>query len=319
MNGINTHLSRRTFIFSTAAAVASSIIGRKFPYGPQSADPLHVSIVGFGRHARRFFDGAAESVLYVDAVFDPDPEALQSASAVLKQRQGSLPELIRASRPSLIDQSSSPVLLCSPPDSWPRLIPYLTRHGRPVLAHHSQLFAPPCWSKSLETLSEDPANLLVVGIDPAFPLQAARSFHEFARSRGASTLSYSLWHPGWPVPQLLALHFDCLNAALPRDPFPEDQQWQFLPMAVQADSERTSYPTSRSASCSISATGPGISFGAHLEIGEDTTMTGSSPEYLIQFANFCRSPQAARNHILNRQSELLKRVHASTDDMHLFA
>jgi hypothetical protein len=230
MNYINSPLSRRTFLFSSTAAVASSILHQTFGFlNPCTDCPFHVSIVGFGRHAQRFLDGLTDSVLYIDEVFDPNPVALRSASAVLEQHQHSLPELVRTSSPSAIAQSSSPVLLCSPPHTWPGLIPHLTAHGRPVLAHHTQLFAPTNWTERLHTLLRHSANLLIVGIDPAFPLRLLNSFHSFARSRGAFTSSYSLWHPAWPHAQLLAFHFDCLNAALPQDVSPEDFEWNFLP------------------------------------------------------------------------------------------
>jgi len=320
MNWINPPLSRRTFLFSTAAAVASistaAVVASSILH--QSDEPLHVSIIGFGRHAQRFLDSVTDSVLYVDAVFDPDPLALKSASALLKKRQRFVPELVRTSSPSLIAQSSSPVLLCSPPHTWTALIPDLTAHGRPVLAHHTQLFAPPYWPESLRTLSRPPANLLVVGIDPTFPLHLLKSFHTFARSRGALKPSYSLWHRAWPHSQLLAFHFDCLNAALPQDVSSEDHQWQFLPMAFQPDSTDVASHFSDSASCSISASGPGIAFGAHLEIAGGDSTIASSPGYLIEFAEFCRVRQPARNHILRRQSALLKLVQASTEAMSLF-
>ena len=80
MNFVNSALSRRRFLLSTAAAFASPILR-------QGDDPLHVSIVGFGRHASRFLENAPSSLLYVDAVFDPNPAALRLASTLLKPRQ----------------------------------------------------------------------------------------------------------------------------------------------------------------------------------------------------------------------------------------
>ena len=306
MNSLKSGLSRRTFLFSTAAAVASSVFHK-------ADEPLHVSIVGFGRHARRFFDSVSSSALHIESVFDPDPVALRSASAILKKHQRFPPELVCASHPSLIASSYSPVLLCSPPDTWATLIPYLTAHGRPVLAHHSELFTPPYWPESLDLLSKHPANLLLVGIDPAFPLRLLSSFHRFARSRGAINSSYSLWHPTWSHDQLLAFHFDCVNAALPEDVFPAQDchHWQFLPMAFQPGAVSVTSPLSGGASCSISAAGRGIAFGAKLEIAEHSSVTTSPPDYLIQFANFCRAPQSARNRTIERQSGLLKLVQAS--------
>jgi hypothetical protein len=320
MNWINPHLSRRTFLFSTAAGVASFSTAAAVASSifHQTDQALHVSIIGFGRHAQRFLDSVTDSVLYIDAVFDPDPLALKSASALLKKRQRFLPELVRTSSPSSIAPSSSPVILCSPPHTWAALIPNLTAHGRPVLAHHTQLFAPPYWPESLSTLSRQPANLLVVGIDPTFPLHLLYSFHTFARSRGALNPSYSLWHHTWPQSQLLAFHFDCLNAALPQDVNSVDHQWRFLPMALQPDSPDMVSHLCDSASCSISASGPGIAFGAHLEITGRNSTIASSPGYVLEFANFCRVPQPVRNRILHRQSALLKLVHASTEAMSLF-
>jgi hypothetical protein len=314
MNSIHSTLSRRGFILSTAAAAVSSAFH-------QTEGPLHVSIVGFGRHAQRFLDGVAGSFIHVDAVFDPDPVALRSASALLKHRQLFLPELVRAARPTLIAQSVSPVLLCSPPNTWAALIPHLTAHGRPVLAHHTQLFAAPSWPESLQLLSRQPANLLLVGIDPAFPLHSLRSFHAFARCRGALDASYSLRHAAWPQAQLLAFQFDSLNAALPQDVSYEEHRkhWQFLPMPIHHDFRTPASARPGSGSCSISAAGPGIAFGAHIEITDGTSGVSSSPEYLLRFAEFCRLPQSARDRMLLRQFALLKLVHASTEAMTLFA
>jgi hypothetical protein len=319
MNCITSPLTRRTFLFSTAAVVASPFL--HVTDEPLLTDePLRVSIVGFGRHARRLLDSVTSSVLYVDSVFDPNPLALRSASTLLKQRQRFLPELVRACSPMVLARSSSPVLLCSPPHTWAALIAQLTSHGRPVLAYHTELFAPRYWPESLDLLSHQPANLLLVGIDPAFPLDVLNSFHSFARARGAINSSYSLWHPGWPHAQQLAFHFDCLNAAFPQDVSPEEhrQQWQFLPMPVDRDSQMQGSPFSTSASCTISASGPGIAFGARLEIAEDPSDMPSCPEHLVRFVNFCRVPQAARNRILWRQSALLKLVDASTQAMSIF-
>jgi hypothetical protein len=319
MNGINSPLSRRTFLLSTAATVASSVLQRSFPFEAAATDdPLHVSIVGFGRHAQRLVDSVTNSALCVDAVFDPDPVALGSASTLLQERQRFLPKLVRTSHPALIAQSSSPVLLCSPPHTWAALIPHLTEQRRPVLAHHTQLFANPHWPEILDLLARQSANLFIVGLDPAFPLQSLSSFHTFARSRGAVNSSYSFWHPSWPHSQLLAFHYDCLNAALPPDVSPDNHSLQFLPMAVQPGPPSLASARSGSASCSISAAGPGIAFGAHLEIAEADSMVDSSAEYFIQFANFCRVPQGKRNSILLRQSELLKLVDASTETIDLY-
>ena len=317
MNSIMPPLSRRTFLFSTAAVVASAFLQTD---GPATDEPLHVSIVGFGRHARRFLDGVTPSALLVDSVCDPNLLALRSASTLLKQRQRYLPDLVQAYHPLLLTRSSSPVLLCSPPQTWAALISQLTPHGRPVLAYHSDLFAPRYWPESLDLLSHRSANLLIVGIDPGFPLHALNSFHSFARARGALNSSYSLWHPAWPHAQRLAFYFDCLNAALPQDVSPEEhrQHWQFLPMSLDCDSPNQGSPFSTSASCTISATGPGIAFGAHLEIGEDNSAVTSCAEHLVRFANFCRAPQVAKDSILRRQSALLKLVDASTQAMSIF-
>jgi hypothetical protein len=318
MTWVDSTLSRRTFIFSTATAVASLSTAAALASSifHRNVEPLHVCIVGFGQHAQRFLDAVEESALCVDAVFDPNVLALMSASELLKQRQPFLPELIKTSSPSLSAQSSSPVLLCSPPHTWAVLIPQLTTHGRPVLAHHTQLFAAPYWPDILHTLVDEGANLLVVGIDPTFPIQSVNSFHAFARSRGALNLSYRLYHPMWANSQLLAFHFDCLTAALPQDIEPGDQEWQFLPMAIERNS--SVLPFQASASCSISATGPGIAFGARLRIADDNSIIASSTEYLIQFTKFCRSTQHSRNRVLRRQSALLKLVEASTEAISLF-
>jgi hypothetical protein len=189
------------------------------------------------------------------------------------------------------------------------------------MAYHTQLFSQRSWPETLQTLSRRLPNLLLVGIDPAFPLHSLNSFHTFARSRGALNSSYSLWHPAWPHAQLRAFHFDSLNAAFPQEVFPEEHrnQWQFLAMPIQLDSPNVASPLSGSASCSISAAGPGIAFGANLEITESTSRVASSPEYLIQFANFCRLPESARHRVLLRQSALLELVHASTEALSLFA
>jgi hypothetical protein len=315
MNSVRPALSRRSFLLSTAAAISSPIL-------TQADSPLHVAIVGFGRHASRFLESAPSSLLYVDAVFDPDPAALSFAAKLIKARQRSLPELVRDSRPTLLARSSSPVLLCSPPDTWSTLVPHLTANGRPVLAHHSQLFSMPSWPESLPALSRRAANLLLVGIDPSFPLHSLTSFHSFARSRGAANSSYSFWHPGWPESELLAFQFDCLNAALPQDVSPDEHrnQWQFLPMSVHpGDFSSSAFPGSISAMCSISAAGPGIAIGAHLEIAERSHAVVSSPEYFHQFANFCRASQFAKSRILFRQSALMEITRALTGAISLFA
>lgn len=320
MNGINSPLSRRTFLLSTAATVASSVLSRSFPFGGAAADdPLRVSIVGFGHHAHRLLDGVSSSALCVDAVFDPDPIALGSASMLFQERQRFLPKLVRTSRPALIAQSSCPVLLCSPPHTWADLIPHLTAQGRPVLAHHTQFFTDLHWPEILDLLARQPANLFIVGLDPSFPLQSLSSFHTFARSRGAANSSYSLWHPAWPHSQLLAFHYDCLNAALPLEVSPDSHPLHFLAMAVQPAPPSLGSSSSGPASCSISAAGPGIAFGAHLEIAEADSTVASSPEYLTQFANFCRVPQGEKDRILLRQSALLNRVCTSKEAMSLFA
>ena len=312
MTWLDLSLSRRTFIFSTATAVASfsSTAAIAASIFKRELEPLHVAVVGFGGHARRFLDAVSESALCVDVVFDPDAKALESATALLRQRQAFLPELVRTSDPSLNGQSSIPVLLCSPPDRWDKLVPRLTKHGRPVLAHHTQLFGDPYWPNSLRPVFGQDANLLVVGSDPGFPIRSINSFHTFARSRGTSNALYRFFHSGWSSPELLALHFDCLNAALPQDICPQDEQWQFLPMP-------TPHYSSGSAFCSISTTGPGIAFGANLEIAQDASICTSS-EYSYQFADFCRSPQYARDRVLRRQSALLEVVCASREPMSLF-
>jgi hypothetical protein len=236
---------------------------------------------------------------------------------LLQERQRFLPKLVRTTRPALIAQSSCPVFLCSPPHTWADLIPDLTAQGRPVLAHHTQLFADLHLPEILELLVGQPANLFIVGLDPSFPLQSLSSFHAFARSRGAANSSYSLWHPAWPHSQVLAFHYDCLNAALPLEVSPDSHPLHFLAMAVQPGPQSLGSSFSGPASCSISAAGPSIAFGAHLGIAEADSTVASSPEYLTQFANFCHVPQGKKDRILLRQSALLKRVHASAEAMFL--
>jgi hypothetical protein len=166
-------------------------------------------------------------------------------------------------------------------------------------------------------VTAEDANLLLVGIDPAFPIRSINSFHTFARSRGASNVVYRFFHPAWPSSELLAFHFDCLNAALPQDIHPEDSQWQFSPMLTENDFSGLSSGDSSAALCSISTVGPGIAFGASLQIAQDTS-TSTSSEYCYQFADFCRSSQRLRNLVLRRQSAMLKIVRNSTEPMSLF-
>jgi hypothetical protein len=312
-------LSRRSFILSTATAFASCSSGAAFASSifDEKTKPLHVVMVGFGRHAQRFLDSVTRSALYVDAVIDPDTRALDLAAVLTKHHQGALPDLIKSSEPFLDGHLSTPALLCSPPDTWATLVPHLSKHGRPILAHHTRLFAAPYWPGVLRTVTADNANLLLVGIDPAFPIRSINSFHTFARSRGASNVVYRLFHPAWPSSELLAFHFDCLNAALPQEIRPEDSQWQFSPMPTEHDFSGLSSGGSSHGLCSISTVGPGIAFGTSLHIAQDPC-TSTTSEYCYQFAHFCRSSQRVRNLALRRQSAMLKMVRSSAEPISLF-
>jgi hypothetical protein len=312
MKNVEAVLSRRSFLFSSAAAAA-------MPPSIHPAEvPLHVAIVGFGRHAQNLLASAKSSQVYVDAVFDPDPAALRTASEVVRRHQRFSPELVCASRPPNSAHSSSSILLCSPPDTWAALVPALGLHGRPVLAFHTQLFSMPWLHRTLPANLDQVANLLIIGLDPCFPLTSLQAFHTTARSRGASRLSYKFWHPGWDEAQLLAFQFDCLNGAMPDDVASDDDRnsWQFVPLSLEPNRSISRVSRFR---CSISAAGSGIAFGAGLDIEENTMAQVSSPVYFSQFAAFCRAGQSVKRRLVRRQFTLMEMVHASSAAMSVFS
>jgi hypothetical protein len=233
MNSSTGQMSRRTFLISGAATTLLASVPARF----KASSAIDVHMIGWGQHGRRFLDAVRAGQISVVSILDSNPGRASLAAAQLGAIQHRAPAChsSTASFLKFVDGTNDnlPLVLTSPPDTWPSLLSLCRMSKRTLIAHHKHCFQPAGVALLRRILKSYPAQIFPVGFDPGFPRLSLSAFFDFARSRGATATFAQLEHDGWSPEQLSSFMFDFLSCSweggarantfqhFAREPFPD--------------------------------------------------------------------------------------------------
>jgi hypothetical protein len=287
MNSSTGQMSRRAFLISGAATTLLASVPVRFKAG----SAIDVHMIGWGQHGRRFLDAVRAGQISVVSILDSNPGRASLGAGQLGAIQHRAPSCHSSASSFLkfVDGTNDnfPLVLTSPPDTWPSLLSLCRMSKRTLIAHHKDCFHPAGVALLRKILKSFPAQIFPMGFDPRFPRLSISAFFDFARSRGATATFAHLEHDGWSPEELSSFMFDFLSCSWESDA--RTNTFQHFAQGPFPDSPSKSF-----AACRFLATGGDLNLETTMLIAGPSDHNWCKMEGVEAFRAFTRTPHDTR-------------------------